>query len=157
MAGVRQYDREKFDKALRDQYEAEIAHVEAAGWTLGWGPESNDLCDSGGQPASQVLDRFARRKHRTNEERLAYYRAHGLDCCDDYPGGDAAFAADVLSGEYHDENGVMAEPPREDAYIISKMRSGRFKFTREFMRYGWSRFVRRAILDNCRKNGFDLR
>ena len=27
----------------------------------------------------------------TNAERLAYYRAHGLTCCDDYPGGDEQF------------------------------------------------------------------
>jgi len=112
---------------------------------------------SSGKPLASVADRFARRKHKTNEERLSYYRAHGLDRCDDYPGGDTAFEADVLSGKYHDEDGTWPEPGREDAYVIARMEDGRFKFTREFTRYGWSLFVYDAIIRNCRKNGFDLR
>ena len=31
-----------------------------------------------------------------SDERLAYYRSHGLTNCSDYPGGDAAFVRDVL-------------------------------------------------------------
>ena len=34
-----------------------------------------------------------------SEERLAYYRSHGLTDCSDYPGGDAAFERDVLAGD----------------------------------------------------------
>lgn len=147
------YDRQKFDRELMAEYEAQTARADEEGRELARRIREDLLSD---KPLVSVVDRFAGRKHKTNEERLAYYRIHGLDRCDDYPGGDAAFEADVLSGKYHDENGTWPEPGREDAYVIARMEDGRFKFTREFRRYGWSPFVFRAFLDNCHKNGFDV-
>lgn len=96
------------------------------------------------KPSEYERERRARRTHHTNEERLAYYRTHGLVSCDDYPGGDAQFEADVLSGAYHDEDGDMDEPPREDAYIIGKMLDGTFLFEKAFKKYGYNIKVRAA-------------
>lgn len=151
MAG--KYDREKFDEALRRQYDEMLAqddkYMEDVSARVYARLERGEL--------ASPIDRFAHRSHRTNEERLAYYRAHGLNRCNDYPGGDAAFEADVLSGVYHDEDGVMKDLPREDAYVVARMEDGRFTFTREFTKYGYNRTVFRAVLDNCHKNGFALR
>ena len=94
--------------------------------------------------ADYKREQRAKRIHHTNEERLAYYRARGLGRCDDYPGGDAQFEADVLSGAYHDEDGDMDDVPREDAYVISKMLDGTFLFERMFRQYGYSNRVMAA-------------
>lgn len=66
------------------------------------------------------------------KERLAYYRSHGLDCCDDYPGGDAAFERDVLAGDQREEREYNFELKREDAYIMKCMENGKFKFDDKF-------------------------
>lgn len=92
----------------------------------------------------------------TNAGRLAYYRAHGLESCDDYPGGDAQFEIDVLSGEYHDADLACEPSKREDAYIIERMRDGRFMFDSLFCRYGMNMEVEKAYIDNASKNGFTV-
>lgn len=75
----------------------------------------------------------------SNEDRLAYYRSHGLDKCDDYPGGDSQFEADVLSGLYHNthEDRDVA-PKREDAYIIARLNDGRFQVDPNFGLHVWN-------------------
>ena len=65
-------------------------------------------------------------RYKGSEERLAYYRSHGLAVCDDYPGGDAAFERDVLSGEQREERDFTFELKREDAYIYKCLEDGRF-------------------------------
>ena len=62
--------------------------------------------------------------YKGSEERLAYYRSHGLAVCDDYPGGDAAFERDVLSGEQREERDFTFELKREDAYIYKCLEDG---------------------------------
>ena len=53
-----------------------------------------------------------------SDERLAYYRSHGLTNCSDYPGGDAAFVRDVLSGDQREEHRPFTfDMKQEDAYI----------------------------------------
>lgn len=72
----------------------------------------------------------------SDEERLAYYRSHGLDRCDDYPGGDAQFEADVLSGLYHNSpDDWEDDPKKEDAYVIARLEDGRFQVDLGFIRH----------------------
>lgn len=73
-----------FARSFGCEMRAEL-DARSRGETTGFGRHNNDI------ETPRVF---------TNEERLAYYRAHGLDACDDYPGGDAGFEADVLSGEF---------------------------------------------------------
>lgn len=62
-----------------------------------------------------------------SEERLAYYRSHGLSDCSDYPGGDTAFVRDVLAGDQREERRPFTfELKREDAYICKCLQDGRF-------------------------------
>lgn len=68
----------------------------------------------------------------TPEERLAYYRSHGLVNCDDYPGGDKQFELDVLSGAQRDESIYYGDMKNEDAYIIKTIQDGRFKLDDDF-------------------------
>lgn len=68
-----------------------------------------------------------------SEERLAYYRSHGLDDCSDYPGGDAAFVRDVLAGDQREERRPFTfELKREDAYICKCLQDGRFRADLDF-------------------------
>ena len=65
--------------------------------------------------------------------RLDYYRSHGLDRCDDYPGGDVQFESDVLSGTArHEDFAAMGPLGAEDAYIIGRMHDGRFRYDSKF-------------------------
>lgn len=100
----------------------------------------------GGSPGGPVpsLDEWSGRVRRTAVERLAYYRSHGLTGCDDYPGGDSRFEADVLSGAFHDEYGVMADAPKEDAYIVRKLLDGTFLLDFKFLEYGDNLVVQRT-------------
>ena len=71
-----------------------------------------------------------------SEKRLAYYRSHGLVNCNDYPGGDAAFARDVLAGDQRDENCPFTfELKREDAYICKCLKNLRFLPDLDFSRH----------------------
>lgn len=88
----------------------------------------------------------------SHQERLAYYRAHGLARCNDYPGGDAAFEADVLSGEYHDAGVSMSRLKREDEYIIARMQDGRFRYDEAFREFGLRQEVELAYIKNAAKN-----
>lgn len=66
-------------------------------------------------------------RFKGSEERLAYYRSHGLDHCSDYPGGDEAFERDVLSGKQRDESFPFSfDMKLEDAYIYNCLENGRF-------------------------------
>lgn len=68
-----------------------------------------------------------------SEERLAYYRSHGLTDCSDYPGGDAAFERDVLAGDQREEHCLFTfELKREDAYICKCLKDGRFRADLDF-------------------------
>ena len=87
---------------------------------------------------------------RPGTERLAYYRSHGLTDCSDYPGGDAQFEKDVLSGEYRHEKPVLEPIGREDAYIIKCLKTGRLKVDwAEFWKYGVRPEVDIAARDSC--------
>ena len=71
-----------------------------------------------------------------SKERLAYYRSHGLSDCSDYPGGDAAFERDVLSGDQREEHRLYNfDLKREDAYICKCLGDGRFKVDLDFRRH----------------------
>lgn len=71
-----------------------------------------------------------------SKERLAYYRSHGLSDCSDYPGGDAAFERDVLSGDQREEHRLYNfDLKREDAYICKCLVDGRFKVDLDFRRH----------------------
>lgn len=106
-------------------------------------------------PVDYAREQRAKRIHHTNEERLFYYRSHGLTSCDDYPGGDARFEADVLSGAYHDEDGDMDELPREDVYIVGKMLDGTFLFGESFDEYGYNVKVIAAYNDVLHEIGVE--
>ena len=68
-----------------------------------------------------------------SEERLAYYRSHGLSDCSDYPGGDAAFERDVLAGNQREERHPFTFIlKREDEYIYKCIEDGRFKIDWDF-------------------------
>ena len=68
-----------------------------------------------------------------SKERLAYYRSHGLSDCSDYPGGDAAFVRDVLSGDQREEHRPFTfDMKQEDAYICRCIECGRFKIDLDF-------------------------
>ena len=68
-----------------------------------------------------------------SKERLAYYRSHGLSDCSDYPGGDAAFVRDVLSGDQREEHRpFMFDMKQEDSYICRCIECGRFKIDLDF-------------------------
>jgi len=68
-----------------------------------------------------------------SEERLAYYRSHGLTDCSDYPGGDAAFERDVLAGNQREERHPFTFIlKREDEYIYKCIEDGRFKIDWDF-------------------------
>ena len=76
------------------------------------------------------------RQELTAADRLAYYRSHGLSDCSDYPGGDAQFASDVLSGAQRDEDSAAMGPlGNEDAYVISMMEDGKFAYDADFVRF----------------------
>ena len=71
-----------------------------------------------------------------SEERLAYYRSHGLTDCSDYPGGDAAFERDVLAGNQREERHPFTfDMKREDTYIYKCIEDGRFKIDWDFRRH----------------------
>lgn len=71
-----------------------------------------------------------------SKERLAYYRLHGLSDCSDYPGGDAAFERDVLSGDQREEHRLYNfDLKREDDYICQCLGDGRFKVDLDFRRH----------------------
>lgn len=68
-----------------------------------------------------------------SEERLAYYRSHGLTDCSDYPGGDSAFVRDVIAGDQREERRPFTfELKREDAYICKCLQDGRFRADLDF-------------------------
>lgn len=71
------------------------------------------------------LEAELKRQEPTNADRLAYYRSHGLTDCRDYPGGDAQFEKDVLSGEHRHASVTLEPLGREDAYIIKCIRNKR--------------------------------
>ena len=136
---------EEVREAVRRDLDGDMARAEAEfEESMAMVPTFEELAAHPKLPSELDREARARRPHHTNEERLAYYRAHGLVHCDDYPGGDAQFEADVLSGAYHDEDGDMDEAPREDAYVISKMLDGTFLFERMFRQYGYSNRVKAA-------------
>lgn len=95
------------------------------------------------QMNSKELDEYTKRlleKEAENfwdsEKRLAYYRSHGLVNCNDYPGGDAAFARDVLAGDQREENCPFTfELKREDAYICKCLKNLRFLPDLDFRRH----------------------
>ena len=89
----------------------------------------------------------------TNEERLAYYRAHGLVDCDDYPGGDSKFEQDVLSGAYHAWVATDEPMSQEDAYVCSAAYSGKFRFDVKFPEYFRHPRLFLAYFENAGKNG----
>ena len=71
-----------------------------------------------------------------SEERLAYYRSHGLTDCSDYPGGDSAFEKDVLAGDQREEHRLFTfDMKREDTYIYKCIEDGRFKIDWDFRRH----------------------
>ncbi len=74
------------------------------------------------------------KRWKGSEERLAYYRSHGLVDCNDYPGGDEAFEKDVLSGEQREETAFHFKFKREDAYIYKCIKNGKFKVDFDFCR-----------------------
>lgn len=68
-----------------------------------------------------------------SEERLAYYRSHGLTDCSDYPGGDSAFVRDVLAGDQREEHHPFTfNLKREDDYICKCLKDGRFRADLDF-------------------------
>lgn len=89
----------------------------------------------------------------TNEERLQYYRTHGLDKCDDYPGGDAQFKQDVLSGQFHDQFVTETPMKREDQYIHDCMRTGRLKFKRDITEHIHHPMLMLAYYETAHLNG----
>lgn len=147
----RGYDRAEMTEQLRSDLAGEIAKAEADEIALA--RELDVAFDDAPLPSEWVKQRRAARKHHTNEERLAYYKAHGLSQCDDYPGGQVQFEADVLSGKLHDEDGVLEDPPAEDAYVIRKMLDGTFRFDLAFWKYGYNYAVRGTYEDIIRKLG----
>lgn len=110
----------------------------------------------GSRQASVDADRAERlrRDALTGVDRLAYYRSHGLGRCDDYPGGDAQFEADVLSGEQRIEDVTLEPLGREDAYIIDRMKDGRFCYDWAFGDFRMRPEVDLAYMMNAGKNGF---
>lgn len=86
------------------------------------------------QMNSKELDEYTKRlleKEAENfwdsEKRLAYYGSHGLVNCNDYPGGDAVFARDVLAGDQREEHCPFTfNLKREDAYICKCLKNLRF-------------------------------
>lgn len=74
----------------------------------------------------------AESRYKGSEDRLAYYRSHGLADCSDYPGGDETFERDVLSGEQREEKDFHFEFKNEDAYIYKCVENGKFKVDRDF-------------------------
>lgn len=95
--------------------------------------------------------------HERNKDpraRLAYYRAHGLTNCDGYPGGDAAFVRDVLSGEHRDSGFCEAPLKREDYYVLKYMLDGRFVPDFDFF---WE-FHPRACMEHlfCFRHGIQI-
>lgn len=75
-------------------------------------------------------------RFKGSEERLAYYRSHGLDHCSDYPGGDEAFERDVLSGDKREEGlNFSFDMKPEDDYICKCLQSGRFVPETDFTHY----------------------
>lgn len=145
------YDKAEMARRLEADMANELARAEAESVD-----EEAELVKAFDDPMSVGVLKArhrAARPHHTNEERLAYYRTRGLDRCDDYPGGDAKFEADVLSGKFHDDDGDMAEPPVEDAYIISKMLDGTFLFEESFLAYGYNCAVSRAYMKTWKDLG----
>lgn len=82
---------------------------------------------------AEVMARLESR-WKGSEERLVYYRSHGLVDCNDYPGGDEAFERDVLSGEQREEMFCHFEFKREDAYIYKCIENGKFAVDFDFCR-----------------------
>ena len=74
----------------------------------------------------------------TNQERLDFYRSHGLVKCNNYPGGDEQFEKDVLSGEFHEtkfNRNDFSQLKKEDLYILHAMLSDTIQFDTEITRY----------------------
>jgi len=147
------YDREKLDRELAAEIRANVERVRN-------GPvldtDSEDVRSLQDLTVEMPWDKHGRwRSMRTNEERLDYYRSHGLVHCADYPGGDAAFEADVLSGEFHEFGTKMrGELLREDAYIVQCLNEDRFCPGVTFSGYGGHRAVRQAARENMSRRGF---
>lgn len=131
-----------------------------------WNEEMRLFAKDGAARAKEILKRdlsesfvsttMEKPISHTNEERLRYYRTHGLDNCDDYPGGDNQFEQDVLSGRYHDNLSTDRLPSREDAYIVDKMNDGTFKFSVDFEEYFGHPQVMLAYHENCGRNHFSI-
>lgn len=100
---------------------------------------SNDMAVMGGLLTKLFTGGYANHdmsgipQDKTPEERLAYYRSHGLVHCGDYPGGDKQFERDVLSGEQRDEGIYYGGLKHEDAYVIQAMKDKRFVPDHEFI------------------------
>lgn len=129
-------DRERFMARLRRDHEASIR-------------EWDGMLDAALHAGLDEI-RSKRRDVPSNEERLAYYRSHGLAECADYPGGDAAFAADVLAG---DPDPRDRESRKEDGYVVARMDDGRFAFDKDFIAYGLSWPVACAFRRNASRRG----
>lgn len=114
---------EAFDAKLKEELDALGVSVRIDGVAAGKAISENKVSDPASVPSCP------------DWERLAYYRSHGLDRCDDYPGGDAAFEMDVLSGLYHCHGFPGGSPGREDAYVLARMADGRFRFDGGFIKY----------------------
>lgn len=141
MAGME--NRDEMESRIRDEMRRDRASAVEAGRR--GGQLLTAVAMSGDYDVDMVEFRRAGLVLRPNEERLEYYRTHGLVRCDDYPGGDAQFEADVLSGAFYDKYGEMEEPPREDAYIIVQIENGKFKPDTRFFLYGYNQQVMAAF------------
>lgn len=141
--GPARFGKIDYEAAAREAEEM-IAEMEHTGEFPDWLKESL---------AAEEAER-ARRDALTGVDRLAYYRSHGLDKCDDYPGGDAQFEADVLSGEQRIEGVTLESLGREDAYIIDRMKDGRFRYGSDFCDFKMRPEVNLAYEENAHKNGF---
>lgn len=101
----------------------------------------------------QKKPRFVDMFHNTDEERLVYYRSHGLADCSDYPGGDAQFEKDVLSGKHHMRDLAEGSLLREDQYVYDKMYDGTFLFDSNFLYFVIHPLFIIAYYDICYQHG----
>lgn len=143
------YDRKKFDEQLMREVDAQMAGADAEGARLGKLLSGDNYVQR--EPIAGMASDGG--WLYTNEQRLAYYRSHGLDRCDDYPGGDAQFEEDVLSGEFHANEWSDDPLKREDEYIVKCMYNGRFRFGIDFRDYTRHACVRSAFRANSERNG----
>lgn len=110
-----------------------------------------EVTEFGRDRSHEVLTRPA------NQDRLRYYRSHGLDSCDDYPGGDTVFESDVLSGAHHDVRVELGEPKREDAYVLEAIKSGRLRYDGKLQRYLAHPLLILAFYESMSRNHFRVR